>query len=185
MRIVSGEGFSGWHALNDTIMGGRSSGSCRVSSQGLVLDAEVVAEGGGFVSIRSPLFSPPLDLSAASAFELVLRGDGRRYKLAVACADPLSRLGELIPGGLRWVAGFRTEPGGPSHVRIPFSSLRPSVRAKPLEAGPLGLPAPRFDPARISRLQLLHSRFGEDGGANPGFQAGPLHLELLSIDAVA
>jgi len=32
MRIVSGEGFSGWHPLNDTIMGGRSSGSCRATS---------------------------------------------------------------------------------------------------------------------------------------------------------
>lgn len=185
MRIVSAEGFSGWHPLNDTIMGGRSSGSCRVSSEGLVLDAEVVEQGGGFVSVRSPLFSPPLDLSGATAFELVLRGDGRRYKLAVACADPLSRLGELIPGGLRWVAGFSTAASGPSHVRIPFSDLRPSVRARPMEATPFGLPTPQFDPSRISRLQLLHSRFGEDGGANPGFRPGPLHLELLSIDAVA
>ncbi|MCP9910512.1 CIA30 family protein, partial [Cyanobium sp. BA20m-p-22] len=28
--IASGDGFSGWHALNDTVMGGRSQGSCRI-----------------------------------------------------------------------------------------------------------------------------------------------------------
>lgn len=57
--VVSGEGFSGWHALNDTVMGGRSSGNCSVGLQGLRFDGEVVEEGGGFVSVRSPLFPHP------------------------------------------------------------------------------------------------------------------------------
>ena len=183
MRIVSGDGFSGWHPLNDTIMGGRSSGSCRVTGEGLVLDAEVVVEGGGFVSVRSPLFSPPLDLSAYRALRFELLGDGRRYKLAVACADGVAGLTELIPGGLRWVAEFAA-PEGLCEVEIPFEQLRASVRAKPVDSLPLGLPL-RFDASRITRLQILHSRFGDDGGANPGFRAGPLHLELRAIDAVA
>ncbi len=183
MRIVSGDGFSGWHPLNDTIMGGRSSGNCRVTGEGLVLAAEVVAEGGGFVSVRSPLFSPPLDLSAYRALRFELLGDGRRYKLAVACADGVAGLTELIPGGLRWVAEFGA-PEGLCEVEIPFEQLRASVRAKPVESLPLGLPL-RFDASRITRLQILHSRFGDDGGANPGFRAGPLHLELRAIDAVA
>ena len=48
------EGFTGWHALNDTVMGGRSSGTCRATNCGLELDAEVarlqtlVADEGGF-----------------------------------------------------------------------------------------------------------------------------------------
>jgi hypothetical protein len=184
LSVVQGEAFVGWHALNDTIMGGRSSGACRVGSHGLVFDAEVVEAGGGFVSLRSPLFSPPLNLSRWSALELELRGDGRTYKLAVACADGVAGLTELIPGGLRWVAAFPTVEGGISRVRIGFDQLTPSLRARPIEGLPLGMPL-RFDPARITRLQLLHSRFGDDGQPNPGFRAGPLHLDLLAIHAVA
>ena len=184
MLVVSGEGFSGWHALNDTIMGGRSSGSCRCGSYGLDFDAQVVAEGGGFVSVRSPLFSPPLNLSAYNGLELVLAGEGRHFKLAVACADGAGGLTELIPGGLRWVREFSTESEGTSRVRIAFDQLTPSLRAQPIKTLPLGLPL-RFDASRITRLQLLHSRFGDDGGANPGFRAGPLHLVLEAIHAVA
>ncbi|MFM7087702.1 MAG: CIA30 family protein [Cyanobium sp.] len=183
LPLVSGEGFSGWHALNDTIMGGRSSGQCRCGSFGLDFDATVVAEGGGFVSVRSPLFSPPLDLSAYGGLELNLAGEGRRYKLAVACADGVAGLTELIPGGLRWVQEFATESEGFSRVRIGFDQLIASVRAKPIEGLPLGLPL-QFDPRRITRLQLLHSRFGDDGGVNPGFRAGPLHLVIASIHAL-
>jgi hypothetical protein len=184
MQVVAGDGFSGWHALNDTVMGGRSTGVCTVSSRGLRLEAEVVEQGGGFVSCRSPIFSPPLDLSGQTAFALELRGDGRHYKLAVACADGVAGLTEMIPGGVRWVANFATDPEGPCRVRIPFAQLRASIRAKPIDALPLGLPL-RFDAARITRLQILHSKFGDDGSANPGFRAGPLSLEVMAIDAVA
>ena len=110
--IAAGDGFSGWASLNDTIMGGRSSGECSVNSEGLLMQAEVVAEGGGFVSCRSPVWQPPLDLSSATALRLRLEGDGRRYKLAVAVSDLAGRLGDLVPGGLRWVEDFDTQPSG-------------------------------------------------------------------------
>lgn len=181
--VVGGDGFAGWHALNDTIMGGRSSGECRCGSYGLDFNAQVVEAGGGFVSVRSPLFSPPLDLSAYGALELRLAGEGRRYKLAVACADGVAGLTELIPGGLRWVHEFGTAAEGFSRVRIGFDQLIASVRARPIESLPLGVPL-RFDPSRITRLQLLHSRFSDDGGVNPGFRPGPLHLVIASIHAV-
>ncbi|CAK6695180.1 MULTISPECIES: CIA30 family protein [unclassified Synechococcus] len=180
LTLVAGDGFSGWHALNDTVMGGQSRGSTQAGSGGLVFDGEVIEAGGGFISCRSPVFGPPLDLSAYAAFELDLRADGRRYKLAVACADGLGGMTELIPGGLRWVAEFATQPAGElSRIRIAFADLRPSVRARPL-----GLPL-RFDPSRITRLQLLHSRFADDGGSNSGFRAGPIHLVIEAIRAVA
>ena len=99
LPIASGDGFAGWQALNDTIMGGRSQGSVQASSEGLLMQAFVEPEGGGFVSCRSPVFDPPLDLSPYGALELELDGDGRRYKLALACRDGLAGLTELIPGG--------------------------------------------------------------------------------------
>lgn len=179
LLLVSGDGFSGWSSLNDTIMGGRSSGRCSASPQGLVMESMVVAEGGGFVSCRSPDFVPPLDLSRYGALEFELEGDGRRYKLAIACADLVTGAAELIPGGLRWVAEFATQPEGLSRVVVPFNRLTPSVRARPL-----GLPL-RFDARRVKRLQLLHSKFNDNGGLNPGFRAGPLRLVVRSIRALA
>lgn len=177
LEITAGTGFSGWHALNDTIMGGRSQGQCRIGPGGLVFEGEVIAEGGGFISCRSPVYSPPLDLSAHEGLELELSGEGRRFKLAVGCADGVAGLTELIPGGLRWVSEFATEAEGVTTLRIPFAQLSPSVRAKPL-----GLPL-RFQAGRVNRLQVLHSRFGDDGSANSGFRSGPIHFSLHAIRA--
>lgn len=177
LDILTGTAFSGWQALNDRIMGGQSSGSCQVGPHGLLFEGMLIAEGGGFVSCRSPLFSPPLDLSAYEGLELEMDGEGRSFKLALASADALSGLTELIPGGLRWVMEFATPVERSSTVRIPFTSLRPSVRAKPV-------PLPRrFDSSRLSRIQLLHSRFGDDGAPNLGFRAGAIRFELKAIRA--
>jgi len=178
LPIASGDGFAGWQALNDTIMGGRSRGTVQATSEGLVMEAFVEPEGGGFVSCRSPVFDPPLDLSSYGALELQLDGDGRRFKLALACRDGMAGLTELIPGGLRWVSEFSTRSQGTSSVVIPLSRLTPSVRATPV-----GMPV-RFDPARITRLQILHSKFGDMGGRNPGFRPGELRLLIRSIRAV-
>lgn len=178
LPIASGDGFAGWQALNDTIMGGRSRGTVQATSEGLVMEAFVEPEGGGFVSCRSPVFDPPLDLSSYGALELQLDGDGRRFKLALACRDGVAGLTELIPGGLRWVSEFSTRSQGTSSVVIPFSRLTLSVRATPV-----GMPV-RFDPARITRLQILHSKFGDMGGRNPGFRPGELRLLIRSISAV-
>ncbi|MEO1001687.1 MAG: CIA30 family protein [Cyanobacteria bacterium J06638_7] len=177
LEITAGDGFSGWHTLNDTIMGGRSQGQCRVGPGGLVFEGEVIEAGGGFISCRSPVLSPPLDLSAHQGLELELSGEGRRFKLAVGCSDGMAGLSELIPGGLRWVSEFSTEAEGVTTLRLPFAQLRPSVRARPL-----GLPL-RFQAGRVNRLQVLHSRFGDDGSANAGFRPGPIRFCLHSIRA--
>jgi hypothetical protein len=179
LLVSAGAGFAGWQPLNDTIMGGSSQADCQATSEGLLLVGYVEPEGGGFVSCRSPVYAPPLDLSAYGALELELDGDGRRFKLAIACRDGVAGLTELIPGGLRWVAEFATQPSGPSMVRIPFDRLTPSVRATPV-----GLPLLRFDPRHITRLQILHSKFGDGGGPNPGFRPGQLRLLIRSIRAV-
>jgi hypothetical protein len=43
---------------------------------------------------------------------------------------------------------------------------------------------PRLDQARITRLQVLHSRFDDQGGLNQGFRPGPIALQLKQISAV-
>ena len=175
--IAAGDSFREWASLNDTIMGGSSRAGCRISELGLVLEGEVVSEGGGFVSCRSPVYRPPLDLSSYSGLRLTLDGEGRSFKFAVACRDGVFGLTELIPGGLRWVTTVATESTGTTVVEIPFDRLQPVVRAKPVN-----LPV-RFDPSCVTRLQLLHSRFGDDGQPNPGYRDGAIKMLVRSIKA--
>ncbi|MCP9774574.1 CIA30 family protein [Cyanobium sp. WAJ14-Wanaka] len=177
MEISAGTKFSSWQALNDTVMGGRSSGKCTVNPAGLEFNGTLVSEGGGFISARSPLYSPPLDLSGYQGFKLEIKGEGRKFKLAVGCADGLGGITNLIPGGLRWVTEFSTGVDGISSVDLPFSTLRPSIRAKPV-----GLPL-KFDTTRVNRLQILHSKFADDGGLNPGYRDGSIHWQLIRISA--
>ena len=148
-----------------------------MSDQGLVLEGEVVSEGGGFVSCRSPVYRPPLDLSSFSGLRLTLDGEGRSFKFAVACRDGVFGLTELIPGGLRWVTTVSTESTDTTVVEIPFDRLQPVVRAKPVT-----LPV-RFDSGCVTRLQLLHSRFGDDGAPNPGYRDGAIKMLIRSIEA--
>ena len=175
--IAAGDSFCEWASLNDTIMGGSSRAGCRISELGLVLEGEVVSEGGGFVSCRSPVYRPPLDLSSYSGLRLTLDGEGRSFKFAVACRDGVFGLTELIPGGLRWVTTVATESTGTTVVEIPFDRLQPVVRAKPVS-----LPV-RFDPSCVTRLQLLHSRFGDDGQPNSGYRDGAIKMLVRSIEA--
>ena len=51
-----------------------------------------------------------------------------------------------------------------------------------VRANPVTLPI-RFNPAAVTRLQLLHSRFDEGGQANAGFKPGSIRLVLRSIEA--
>ena len=59
LTLLTGEQLTDWAPLNDSIMGGASQAYCTVNSDGLVLRGNLVEEGGGFVSCRSPLFTPP------------------------------------------------------------------------------------------------------------------------------
>ena len=118
-----------WSVLNDTIMGGSSSSACRLTAEGLLLEGNIVEQGGGFVSCRSPRFQPPLNLSAYRALRICVDGEGRTLKFALACSDGVMGLSELIPGGLRWVHSIRTNSSGTTVAEIQFQDLRPVIRA--------------------------------------------------------
>ena len=85
--LSKGISLENWSSLNDTIMGGRSSAGCRMTDEGLLLEGELIEQGGGFVSCRSPRLQPPLDLTPFSALQLEVDADGRTLKLAVGCRD--------------------------------------------------------------------------------------------------
>jgi hypothetical protein len=76
------------------------------------------------------------------------------------------------------VVDVQTQPNGVTPVVVSFDDLRPTVRAKPV-----GLPL-RFDPSGITRIQVLHSKFGDAGDLNPGFRAGSIRMLIRSIRAL-
>ena len=78
--------FDSWATLNDTIMGGRSQAGCRLTPEGLLLEGEVVADGGGFVSCRSPLLQTP---SRSFGFQRIALSDRSRRANLEICSGLL------------------------------------------------------------------------------------------------
>jgi len=175
--LIQGSEFSDWKSLNDTIMGGSSLAKWRSSEKGLFLEGNLVEEGGGFVSCRSPIFDKPFDLSKYSGLILDVEGEGRTLKFAIACEKKPLSLSNFLKGDIRWVASIPTKKNGLSRIKIPFKDLEPARRAKPVRL-PLS-----FDPTCINRFQLLHSKFGQPGKMNSGFFPGPIKVLIKSISA--
>jgi hypothetical protein len=144
--------------VNDVVMGGHSSSRVAVEGEALVFSGTLrVDRGGGFASIRTNLL--PRDLQTFSGIELVVRGDGRRYKLHVR--------DDVRADGVRHQAAFETRAGEVRTLRLPFSSFEPRLQ---------GRPVPRADPLDRSRIQQL-------GLLVSDAQAGDFRLELLAIRA--
>ena len=175
--LIKGSEFSDWKSLNDTIMGGSSRASCRSSDKGLFLEGNLVEEGGGFVSCRSPIFDKPLNLSKYSGLIIDVEGEGRTLKFAIACEKKPLSLSNFLKGDIRWVASIPTNKKGVSRIEVPFKNLEPARRAKPVR-----LPL-RFDPTCVNRFQLLYSKFGQPGKINSGFSPGPIKVLIKSISA--
>ena len=175
--LIKGSEFSDWKSLNDTIMGGSSRANCLSTDQGLLLEGNLVEEGGGFVSCRSPIFTKPYDLSNYSGLILDIEGGGRTLKFAITCEKKTWALSNLLKGDIRWVASLPTNKDGVTRIKIPFKDFEPARRAKPVL-----LPL-RFDASCINRFQLLHSKFGQPGKINSGFFSGPIKLLIKSISA--
>ena len=175
--LIKSSEFSDWKSLNDTIMGGSSRANCLSTDQGLLLEGNLVEEGGGFVSCRSPIFTKPYDLSNYSGLILDIEGGGRTLKFAITCEKKTWALSNLLKGDIRWVASLPTNKVGVTRIKIPFKDFEPARRAKPVR-----LPL-RLDVSCINRFQLLHSRFGQPGKINAGFSSGPIKLLIKSISA--
>ena len=179
LKVVSSRDFDDWFTLNDTVMGGSSQALCKTTSKGLTVEGVVIEEKGGFVSCKSPIFSPVLNLSNYRGFELKLEGRGRTLKFGVSCKYGILCFNEFIldksPGGLRWVSEIETKRFGTTIVRIPFDNFEPTVLAKKLSR-PI-----KFKADSISQFQLLHSKFGRPGELNPGFKSGTINFILKSI----
>jgi uncharacterized protein YbjT (DUF2867 family) len=159
-----------WGALDDIVMGGTSESSIVLTDNTAIFTGNVsTANSGGFASVRTRNFDPPLNLAGFSGFQLRVKGDGKRYKLIVRS--------EAKWDGIGYCYSFDTVYNIWITVTVPFDELIPVFRAKTVKDGS------KFDASSIFSFQLMLSKFEYDGALNPKFTPGIFQLELESIKA--
>jgi uncharacterized protein YbjT (DUF2867 family) len=159
-----------WGAIDDVVMGGVSQSKIRLADNKAIFAGVVSTDNnGGFASVRTRNFTPPMDLSDYQGIELRAIGDGKRYKFIIRCESQWD--------GVGYCYSFDTIYDYPTTVRIPFKDLIPVFRAKTVQE------ASQLDSAKIYSMQLMLSKFEYDGELNPRFEAGSFKLEVESIKA--
>lgn len=161
-----------WGALDDVVMGGVSASSLRLQDGvGLFTGNVSTANSGGFASVRTRNFQPPLDLSSYQGIELKVKGDGQRYKFLIRDEDTWD--------SIAYSHSFDTVNQEWMTVRIPFNQLIPVFRAKTVNT------ARPLNTTQIRSLQLMLSKFEYDGAYNPRFMAGEFCLQIEAIAVYA
>lgn len=159
-----------WGSLDDVVMGGVSSSAFRPQADHALFTGEVsTGNSGGFVSVRTRNFDPPIDLSDYTGIALQIKGDGQRYKFFLRDKDGWD--------ALAYGYSFDTRADEWITVEIPFSELIAVFRAK------TQADAPAFEPSSLRSLQLMLSKFEYDRALNPHFKTGPFCLRVRGISA--
>ena len=159
-----------WGAVDDVVMGGVSQSQIRLADDRAIFTGIVSTDNnGGFASVRTRNFSPPMDLSDYEGIELRIIGDGKRYKFITRCEGKWD--------GVGYCYSFDTVYDYPTVIRIPFKELIPVFRAKTVRE------ASQLDSAKVYSMQLMLSKFEYDGELNPKFEPGSFKLEVEYIKA--
>lgn len=147
----------GWRTVLDGVMGGRSTGDIAFENGTLVFTGRTSLENnGGFSSIRTNL--PERTFADADAIRLVVKGDGRDYKLGVKGYRGSS------PEGY-WKS-FPTTRGEWTEVIVPIASLERQFMGQRLQG--------TVRPEDIRALEFyIYDK-----------KAGPFRLEVDSVSAV-
>lgn len=148
----------GWFVVNDTVMGGRSSGGFDQEPGKLIFTGTTNTRGGGFSSIRTQPVQ--LDLSAYDGIRVRVKGDGRRYTWRLT-TDARWR-GRQVS----YWADFETENGRWTTADIPFSRFVPRFRGTELDG-------PAVNTSQITGMGLMIY----------DNQDGPFQLALGSVHA--
>lgn len=159
-----------WGALDDVVMGGVSASNMRFAEGIALFTGNVsVANSGGFASVRTKNFDPPINLSGCEGVTLRVKGDGKRYKLFLRS--------DAVWDGVGYSHSFDTVADTWINVRVPFKDLIPVFRAKVVKD------RPQIDASKVSSFQLMLSKFEYDGALNPSFSPGAFELQIESINA--
>ncbi|MGB8690887.1 MAG: CIA30 family protein [Microcoleus sp.] len=159
-----------WGAIDDIVMGGVSESSIRLTDNTALFTGNVsTANSGGFASVRTRNFDPPIDLTGFSSIQLRVKGDGQRYKFIIRS--------EAKWDGIGYCYSFDTVYNIWITVTIPLDKLIPVFRAKTVNSGA------KLDTGHIYSFQLMLSKFEYDGALNPKFTPGIFQLQLESVAA--
>ncbi|MFM8856063.1 MAG: CIA30 family protein [Actinomycetota bacterium] len=120
-EFASPDSATGWSVVNDTVMGGVSSGQLAVEDGVMFFSGELSLDNnGGFASVRSPAIDPQwvAAWSERSGPRLVVDGDGRTWAVEVRTDD--------VTGG--WIASLPTSPDSVTDGTLPWSSFEAVTR---------------------------------------------------------
>lgn len=169
--IPNAEQASVWGCLDDVVMGGVSQSNFVIQGNSALFTGLVSTNNsGGFVSVRTRNFIPPLDLALAESIMIKVKGDGNRYKFFLRDNEGWD--------SIAYSYSFDTIPGEWIEVTIPFKKLIPVFRAKSVPN------APALNLSAIRSMQIMLSKFEIDGKLNPFFREGNFSLEIASIGTV-
>jgi NADH dehydrogenase [ubiquinone] 1 alpha subcomplex assembly factor 1 len=131
-----------WNVVNDTVMGGVSSGELTWVDDAMVFTGELSLDNnGGFASVRSPLVDSSVAARWAERSGLVIeaRGDGRSWAVEV-------RTGSASGG---WIATVTPPVDVFASIEVPWRDFTPVTRF--LDPRPTDEP---LDPSRITLIAL-------------------------------
>ena len=140
-----------WFVVNDGVMGGRSDGGGFIADSVLRFEGDVVTDGGGFTSARTPLLGD--ELTGSAGIRMRVRPDGRTY--GVTLEDAAAFGGRLVAHRADFTIGPVDEDGW-AVASIDYDELVPSVFGRVVDAPP-------FDPATAREFGIIIAD-GIDGG---------------------
>ncbi|WP_051279712.1 CIA30 family protein [Hellea balneolensis] len=137
-----------WRAVNDGVMGGKSSGGPRFEEGQMVFEGVINTNGGGFSSVRRPVTQGVL--AESDGLKLRIKSDGRGYKVTmrtnIAYRGRLVSFQAPIP---------ETQAHEWEEVEVSFETLSASIFGRPVRGA-------EFDPSEVSELGLILAD-GRDG----------------------
>ena len=134
---------AGWFIVNDGVMGGRSDGGGFIRDSVLRFEGDVVTQGGGFTSARTPLDGD--ELVDTNRIEMRVRPDGRTYGLTLE--DAAAFRGRLVSHRADLDIG-PVDDDGWAIATVEYDELVPSVFGQLVDAPP-------FDPATAREFGII------------------------------
>ena len=148
--------LSDWKILDDTVMGGRSSGNFSITKNGTGLfDGSVSLENnGGFSSVRHRV--KDISLVDFSSFVLKVKGDGKSFQF---------RVKDDVNSYYSYKKDFSTS-GEWQEIQLKFSDFTPTYRGRTLDI-------PNFSGTSLEEMTFLI--------ANKENEIFRLELDVLSV----
>ena len=148
IEINENNGPDIWRAINDGVMGGKSSGGPEFTDKAMIFKGVINTNGGGFSSIRAD--AEPGSMADYDGIRLSVKSDGRQYKMTFRTDEThrwrrVSFQGE-IP---------LTAPGEWSDVYVAFDDLKASLFGRSLRGK-------NFDKNNIREIGIILAD-GKDG----------------------